>query len=98
MITGIYVTSMALFASIGPEVSYPLAVAGMDGKSASVIWPELPCWRSSPGFLRESLAAHGKAAAAIQKVQCIPTGGHLEITAGLYITLFFGLQSLNFIL
>lgn len=96
MITGIYVTSMALFASIGAGVSYPLAVAGMGWESASVIWAGIALLAILAWLPQRKLGTHGKATAVHTKDSAYRPAAIWKSPLAWYITLFFGLQSLNF--
>ncbi|MDD3167885.1 MAG: MFS transporter [Eubacteriales bacterium] len=97
LITGIYITSMAIFASIGAGVSYPLAMAGMGWKSASVVWAGIALFAIFAWLPQRKQGTHAQAAAAVHGKD---GAGHPDAIwkspLAWYITLFFGLQSLNF--
>jgi len=114
IVTGIYITSMAIFASVGAGVSYPLAKAGLGWESASVVWAGIAFLAIFAWFPQRKLGTHAEAIAALlknktarsasdPKMQCGRQSGGAGKRKNIwksplawYITLFFGLQSLNF--
>lgn len=114
IVTSIYITSMAVFASIGAGASYPMANAGLGWKFTSLIWAAIALLAVFAWFPQKKLGTHAEAIAEslenkpartayISKIQ----DGHCDEGAfkkksvwksslAWYITLFFGLQSLNF--
>lgn len=96
IITGIYITSMAMFASIGAGVSYPMAMTGMGWKSASVVWAGVALLAIFAWFPQRKLGTHAQAVALNKKSRENRPMPVWKSPLAWYITLFFGLQSLNF--
>lgn len=94
VVTSIYITSMAIFASLGAGVSYPLAETGLGWESASVVWSLVALCAFFAWLPQNNLGAREKNASHFVKDR----DGHRIWKSPLawYITLFFGLQSLNF--
>jgi CP family cyanate transporter-like MFS transporter len=107
IITSIYITSIAIFASIGAGASYPLASSGLGWKAASVVWSAIAivavfAWMPQRNLGPGTLDTAGKAA-----VTAGADSGELRKTKAerksiwksplaWYITLFMGFQSLNY--
>lgn len=113
VVTSIYITSMAVFASVGAGVSYPLAQAGLGWKNASVIWSAVALLAVCIWAPQRKLGSHAEIIAeAIRSRSGVPTqskGGNSSDKGSIicrkciwtsplawFITLYFGLQSLNF--
>jgi len=92
IVTGIYITSMAIFASIGAGVSYPLAMTGMGWESASLVWAGIAILAIFAWFPQRKLGSHAESIAALPKKKKYIWKSPLAW----YITLFFGFQSFNF--
>lgn len=58
IVTSVYITSMAAFASIGAGVSYPLANAGLGWGSASAVWAGTALMAIFAWFPQRKLGAH----------------------------------------
>jgi CP family cyanate transporter-like MFS transporter len=92
--TAIYITSMAIFASLGAGVSYPLAKAGLGWKSASVVWSLVAVFAFFAWLPQRRLGSGEKNTSSALKDR---NGRRIwKSPLAWYITLFFGLQSLNF--
>lgn len=111
IITGIYLTSMAVFASIGAGVSYPLADAGLGWENASVVWSAVALIAIFAWAPQRKLGSHTEAIAEVLKAKTgcaeLSVNKKAEQTESCrksiwrsplawYITLYFGFQSLNF--
>lgn len=101
IVTGVYITSMAIFASIGAGVSYPLAMNGMGWKSASVVWAGIALLAIFAWLPQRKLGTHVQAAAVhTNNRESLPETmkkkNIWKSPLAWYITLFFGFQSLNF--
>lgn len=105
IITSIYITSIAIFASIGAGASYPLASSGLGWKTASFVWIGIAllaifAWMpqrnlgssaSDPGSGTASVDGQGKLRKSISDGRNI-----WKSPLAWYITLFMGFQSLNY--
>jgi MFS transporter, CP family, cyanate transporter len=95
VVTSLYITSMAVFASIGAGVSYPLAETGIGWKNASVVWSAVALFAVFAWAPQRKLGSHADIAAGVKKSlicrKCIWTS-----PLAWFITLYFGFQSLNF--
>lgn len=60
IVTSVYITSMAAFASIGAGVSYPLANAGLGWGSASAVWAGTALLAVFAWFPQRKLGAHSE--------------------------------------
>lgn len=107
IITSIYITSIAIFASIGAGASYPLASSGLGWKAASVVWSGIaivavfawmPQRNLDPGALDPAGKAGMTAVAGSGDVPKDKTKRKSIWKSPLawYITLFMGFQSLNY--
>jgi CP family cyanate transporter-like MFS transporter len=107
IITSIYITSIAIFASIGAGASYPLASSGLGWKAASVVWSGIailavfawmPQRNLGPGTLDLAGGAAMTADADGGEIRKIKKNGKSIWKSPLawYITLFMGFQSLNY--
>ncbi len=98
IITSLYITSMGIFASIGAGASYPLAQAGLGWKSASFVWSGVALLAICVWIPQRKIELQVTALEA----QSIPPSKRFERNSvwkshlAWYITLFMGLQSLNF--
>jgi len=106
IITSIYITAMAVFASIGAGASYPLASSGLGWKTASVVWVGIAflaifAWypqrnlgpRSPNGELQTASAPGDQEQHRISKDK---KKNIWKSSLAWYITLFMGFQSLNY--
>jgi len=114
LVTGIYITSMAIFASVGAGVSYPMAIAGVGWKFASLVWAGIAMLAIFAWLPQRKLGSHAQATAIhLKNKTSAPADadfvhdGHPDKSSdkrksiwksplAWFITLFFGLQSLNF--
>lgn len=97
IITGFYITSMAIFASLGAGVSYPLAMNGMGWKAASVVWAGVALVAIVAWFPQRRLGTHAQVVALKKENRSEKRPAAIwKSPLAWFITLFFGLQSLNF--
>jgi len=95
--TSIYITSMAVFASVGAGVSYPLAVGlGLGWKTALVIWSGVAfiaiiSWLPQLGLNKETKNTTIKPTAAKANGKNL-----LRSPLAWHLTLYMGFQSFNF--
>ncbi len=95
VVTGIYITSMAVFASIGAGISYPLAEGGIGWKASAASWAILGIiafvmWLPFMGLRTSEEKLNSQSAVET-------TGVNIwKSPLAWYITLFMGFQSLNF--
>lgn len=107
IITSIYITSIAIFASIGAGASYPLASSGLGWKTASFVWigiavlailawmPQRNLDTGASDLDRGAAAAAGAGGGKLRKN--INDGRNIwKSPLAWYITLFMGFQSLNY--
>lgn len=107
IITSIYITSIAIFASIGAGASYPLASSGLGWKTASFVWigiallaifawmPQRNLGSGASGITGGAAAAAGAGEGKLRKD--MSGGGNIwKSPLAWYITLFMGFQSLNY--
>lgn len=110
ILTGTYITSMAVFASIGAGASYPLASSGLGWKTASAAWIAIAflaffAWFPQRNLSSGSLNDSGEQVSGGEKVffpenpEHKKTNGRKNIwksPLAWYITIFMGVQSLNY--
>jgi CP family cyanate transporter-like MFS transporter len=107
IVTSIYITSIAIFASIGAGASYPLASAGLGWKTASVIWigiailavfAWMPQRNLGPGSLDHASGAvmPARTGGGERRKNKIEGRNIWKSPLAWYITLFMGFQSLNY--
>lgn len=106
IITSIYITAMAVFASIGAGASYPLASSGFGWKTASVVWVGIAFLAIFAWYPQRNLGPRSPDG-ALQTVS-VPEDQEQhqkskdkrkniwKSSLAWYITLFMGFQSLNY--
>ncbi|HYE67647.1 MAG TPA: MFS transporter [Anaerovoracaceae bacterium] len=106
IITSIYITAMAVFASIGAGASYPLASVGFGWKTASIVWIGIAFLAIFAWYPQRNLGSRTPEG----ELQAVSTPGDQEqnrinkdkkkniwkSSLAWYITLFMGFQSLNY--
>lgn len=112
LVTGIYLTSVAVVASIGAGISYPLAMSGLGWKATSMVWAMVALLAVLIWFPQRGLDAcdeapkpSGKTAGKSAAFVCMPPApGEIGDRAkniwksplAWCITIYFGLQSFNY--
>lgn len=106
LVTGVYITSMAIFASVGAGASYPLANTGLGWKFTSLVWAGIAALAAAAWLPQRKLGSDlGMAekntgdcvSAGIQNSQCPNARKNIwRSSLAWCITLYFGFQSFNF--
>ena len=106
LVTGIYLTSMGIFASLGAGASYPIAMAGFGWKFASSIWVGVALvaafiWVPQHRLGSRSPSDDLQGDCVYEENPCHPDPEAERKTIwksslAWYITLFMGFQSINF--
>ncbi len=92
--TSIYITAMAVFASLGAGVSYPLAETGIGWETSSAVWSLVALFAVFAWLPQSRLGSGDMNAPAALNAQ--KSSKVWKSPLAWYIMLFFGLQSLNF--
>lgn len=111
IVTSLYITAMAVFASVGAGGSYPLAMTGLGWGTASAVWAGVALLAVFAWFPQRKLGAHTETMeepaeiaeparmaepAERKAVRSSASGSIWKSPLAWYLTLFFGMQSLNF--
>ena len=95
LITGIYLTSVAVMASVGAGISYPLAISGLGWRATSMVWAAVALIAVCVWFPQRNLDG----SASMAKTASHGAAGKRNIwksPLAWCLTLFFGLQSFNY--
>lgn len=99
IVTSIYITSMAVFASVGAGGSYPLAMAGLGWGTASAVWAGVALLAVFAWFPQRKLEGYTEIIAEQAGRKAVRSSSSASIwksPLAWCLTLFFGMQSLNF--
>ena len=103
LITGIYITSMAIFASIASGASYPLAEAGLGWNTASVVWVGIAFIAIFAWFPQRKLNSGNPETDTTRpsgpetlQDKSVEKKNIWKSPLAWYLTLFMGFQSLNY--
>jgi CP family cyanate transporter-like MFS transporter len=95
LITGVYLTSVAVMASVGAGISYPLAVSGLGWRATSMVWAAVALIAVFVWFPQRNLDGSASTAKSASR----GGAGKKNIwksPLAWCLTLFFGLQSFNY--
>lgn len=95
LITGIYLTSVAVMASVGAGISYPLAISGLGWRATSMVWAAVALIAVCVWFPQRNLDG------SVSTAKTAYHGGDRKKNIwksplAWCLTLFFGLQSFNY--
>ncbi|HML36550.1 MAG TPA: MFS transporter [Bacillota bacterium] len=112
IVTGIYLTSVAVVASIGAGISYPLAMSGLGWKATSMVWAMVALLALFIWFPQRGIDSHEEAQLACAETdkKCDAFASARDASGRIggkakniwksplawCITIYFGLQSFNY--